>query len=89
MHLFVEKWILEAKLPDHRALSGHILDREVARVEARTREWIKGNIATGQCDGWKNVAKTSVFTMITVEHVVSLKTKLNQFNCLPFHRPIL
>jgi hypothetical protein len=72
MGLFVEKWIPGAKLPDRRALSGRILDREVARVEARTREQIKGKIATGQCDGWKNVAKTSVVTsMITVEHVVS------------------
>jgi hypothetical protein len=72
MGLFVEKWIPGAELPDRRALSGRILDREVARVEARTRERIKGKIATGQCDGWKNVAKTSVVTsMITVEHVVS------------------
>ena len=89
MRLFVEKWIPGANLPDRRALSGRILDREVAKVEARTRERIKGNIATGQCDGWKNVAKTSVVTsMITVEHLVSLKTKLNQFDFLPFCRPI-
>jgi hypothetical protein len=90
MRLFVEKWIPGVNLPDHRASSGCILDREVVKVEARTREQIKGNIATGQCNGWKNVAKTSVVTsMITVEHVVSLKTKLNQFNFLPFRRPIL
>ena len=89
MHLFVEKWIPGANLPDRRALSGRILEREVAKVEARMREQIKGNIATGQCDGWKNVAKTSVITsMITVEHLVSLKTKLNQFDFLPFCRPI-
>jgi hypothetical protein len=67
MGLFVEKYIPGARVPDCRALSGHILDSEVAKVEARTKERIMGKMATGQCDGWKNVAKTSVVTsMITV-----------------------
>ena len=75
MGLFVEKWIPGAKVPDRKSLSGRILDREVAKVEARTRERVQGKVATGQCDGWKNVAKTSIVTsMITVEHVVSLTT---------------
>jgi hypothetical protein len=38
MGLFVQKWIPGTKVPGCKALSGHILDREVARVEARTRE---------------------------------------------------
>ena len=34
---------------------------------------VKGKMATGQCDGWDNIAKTHVVTsMITVEHEVSL-----------------
>jgi hypothetical protein len=83
MGLFVEKWIPGAKLPDRRALSGRILDREVERVEARTRERIKGKVATGQCDGWKNVAKTSVVTsMITVEHMVSFMANTRPFQIL-------
>jgi hypothetical protein len=66
---FVEKYIPGAKVPDRRVLSGRILDGEVAKVEER----IVGKMATGQCDGWKNVAKTSVVTsMITVEHEVSM-----------------
>ena len=83
MGLFVEKWIPGAKLPDRRALSGRILDREVERVEARTREQIKGKVAMGQCDGWKNVAKTSVVTsMITVEHMVSFMANTRPFQIL-------
>jgi hypothetical protein len=73
MGLFIEKWIPGAKVPDHKVLSGRILDREVVKVKARTREWVQGKVAIGQCDGWKNVAKTLIVTsMITVEHVVSL-----------------
>jgi len=71
--LFIEKYIPGSQVPDRRALAGRILDDEVAKVEARTKERINGKVATGQCDGWKNVAKTSVVTsMITVEHEVKL-----------------
>jgi hypothetical protein len=73
MSLFVSKWIPGATVPDRRSLSGRVLDGEVAKVEARTKERIAGKMATGQCDGWKNVAKTSIVTsMITVEHEVCL-----------------
>jgi len=71
--LFIEKYIPGAQVPNHRALAGRILDGEVAKVKARTKERIKGKVATGQCDGWKNVAKTSVVTlMIAVKHEVKL-----------------
>jgi hypothetical protein len=71
--LFIEKYIPGARVPDCRALAGQILDGEVAKVEERMKERIKGKVATGQCDGWKNVAKTSVvMLMITVKHEVKL-----------------
>jgi hypothetical protein len=71
--LFVEKYIPGAQVPDCRALAGWILDGEVAKVEARMKERIKGKVTTDQCDSWKNVAKTSVVTlMITVKHEVKL-----------------
>ena len=90
MGLFVEKWIPGAKLCDHKVLLGHILDREVARVETRTRQQIKGKILTGQCDGWKNVAKTSVIiSMITVEHAVSFANNDSITILLITCRPIL
>ena len=72
MGLFMSKWISGAKVPDRRVLSGRILDGEVAKVDAKTKERVVGKFATGQCDGWKNVSKTSIVTsMITVEHEVS------------------
>jgi hypothetical protein len=75
--LFIKKYIPGAWVPDCRALSGWIFDSKVAKVEARTKERIEGKVATSQCDGWKNVAKTSVVTsMITVEHEVNFNTIL-------------
>ncbi|KII89273.1 hypothetical protein PLICRDRAFT_175485 [Plicaturopsis crispa FD-325 SS-3] len=69
LKLFTQKWIPGAKVPDRRALSGKVLDGEVAKVEEKTRVKIQGKLATGQCDGWKNIAKTSVVTsMVTVKH---------------------
>lgn len=71
MHIFMKKWV-GAEVTDRKALGGRILDSEVQRVEARTRQRVEGKVGTGQCDGWKNVAKTSVCTsMITVEKQVS------------------
>ena len=72
LHLFTEKWIAGARVPDRRVLSGHLLDREVAKVENKMKHKIQGKVATGQCDGWKDCAKTPIITsMITVEHEVS------------------
>jgi hypothetical protein len=90
--LFIEKYIPGARVPDRRALAGQILDGEVAKVEARTKERIQGKVATGQCDGWKNVAKTSVVTsMITVEHEVKLMLHYLMLRTHPWHSssPIL
>ncbi|KAL6302503.1 ribonuclease H-like domain-containing protein [Sparassis latifolia] len=69
MQLFMRKWVPGAKVPDRRSLSGVYLDRAFDEVESRTTMKVKGKVATGQCDGWKNVAKMSVVTsMMTVEH---------------------
>jgi hypothetical protein len=76
MRLFMGKWIPGVVVQDRRILSGQILDGEVKKVEVRLVEKVKGKLATGQCDGWENIAKTHVITsMITVEHEVSLILK--------------
>jgi hypothetical protein len=72
MQLFMGKWIPGVVVQDRRILSGRILDGEVKKVETKLIEKVKGKLATGQCDGWENIAKTHVITsMITVEHEVS------------------
>jgi hypothetical protein len=72
---FFVKWLPNATLPDRRALAGHLLDKELERVEDRTRSKVEGRYATGQCDGWKNIAKQSlVATMVTVNNEVSAIT---------------
>lgn len=76
---FFAEWIPGAEIPDRRKLSGLILDKEVARVISKTRLLTDGRFATGQCDGWKNIAKASVVTsMIIVDFEVrSQKTVFN------------
>ncbi|KAH9941965.1 hypothetical protein B0H21DRAFT_670029, partial [Amylocystis lapponica] len=69
IHLFTDKWIPGSTVPGRRVLSGTYLDRAVDEVRAKTKVRIQGKIATGQCDGWKNIAKTSVVTSVmTVEN---------------------
>jgi hypothetical protein len=73
MKLFIGKWIPDVALQDRRIISGRVLDSEVNKVEEKVISKVKGKMATGQCDGWDNIAKTHVVTsMITVEHEVSL-----------------
>ena len=72
MHLFCEKWIPGSEVPDCRLLSGRVLNQEVERVEAKTKDRAEGKIATGMSDGWKNISKTPVnTTLMVVEHKVS------------------
>ena len=72
MGLFVSKWISGAMVLDQRVLAGRILNAEVAKVDAQTKEQVVGKFAMGECDGQKNVSKTSIMTsMITVKHEVS------------------
>ena len=73
LHQFIRKWIgTEVVVQDRRILSGKVLDKEVLKVEDAIRLFVQGKLATGQCDGWKNVAKSNVVTsLMTVENVVS------------------
>lgn len=76
LHRFIHKWVgSEVVVQDRRILSGRVLDQEVRRVEDVVVGKVHGKVATGQCDGWKNVAKSSVVsTMMSVENEVSLVT---------------
>ena len=56
-------------MPGRLLLSGWILDEEAAKVMDKVKAYVK--FATGQCDAWKNIAKTSlVASMINVEYTV-------------------
>jgi len=69
---FHEKWIPGSKTPDRRVLSGRLLDKEATEAENRMQKRMQGKLATGQCDGWKNVARASIVaSMVTVEGEVS------------------
>ncbi|KAM5543668.1 hypothetical protein V8D89_002919 [Ganoderma adspersum] len=60
--IFFNKWVPGAEVPDCRKLSGSCLDAAVTTALAGTQTAVFGQYATGQSDGWKNVAKTSVLT---------------------------
>lgn len=71
--LFFSKYLPQAVLPDRRVLSGAILEREAAKVIARTRQETNGKLATYSEDGWTNIARTHVDTsVISVEATVSV-----------------
>jgi hypothetical protein len=73
LHRFIQKWVgPEVVVQDRRILSGKVLDQEVQKVEEVIRRKVQGKLATGECDGWKNVAKSNVVTSVmTVDGVVS------------------
>ncbi|KAG9076719.1 hypothetical protein FRC06_009350, partial [Ceratobasidium sp. 370] len=57
------------KLPDRRKLSGPILEQELANAEASMRELVRGHIATGMSDGWKNIKRNSLLaSMLSVDY---------------------
>jgi hypothetical protein len=69
--LFVNRWIPGAVIPDRRLLSGPLLRAEVDKIESALVKEVKGRYGTGQCDGWKNISKTSlVGSMVTVNYTV-------------------
>lgn len=71
---FCAKWIAGAEPPDRRTLSSTILDAEVKKCEKLIKGHVKGSYATGQSDGWKNVAKTSLLaTMISAKGEVCFR----------------
>ncbi|KAF9471055.1 hypothetical protein BDN70DRAFT_939231 [Pholiota conissans] len=67
---FVAKWISTTLVvPDRWVISGWVFDDIVKEVVDRMVTVVKGKMATGQCDRWKNIAKTSlVSTVMTVEN---------------------
>ncbi|KII86202.1 hypothetical protein PLICRDRAFT_114784 [Plicaturopsis crispa FD-325 SS-3] len=65
---FMHKWLNGLHVPDRRTLAGRLLDAEVEAVDAKVKEAVRGKLGTGQCDGWKNIAKVSLLaSMVTVE----------------------
>jgi len=68
---FFAKWIPQCLMPGSRQLSGRILDEEAGHVVEGVKMKVHGRYATGQCDGWKNINKTSIVaSMINVEYTV-------------------
>ena len=72
MHIFFQKWLPGAVIPDRRTLSGPILDHEAAKVEENLKSKLQGRLATFTTDGWKNKAKQSIVaSMVSVGSEVS------------------
>jgi hypothetical protein len=71
-HRFIHKWIgPQVVVQDWHIISGRVLDKEMQKVEEGVVCKVKGKLATGQCDGWKNIAKTSLVSlMMSVENEV-------------------
>ena len=68
---FFQKWLPGCLIPGRLSLSGRILDEEATKVMDKVKMYVKGRFATGQCDAWKNIAKTSIVaSMINVEYSV-------------------
>lgn len=65
---FFGKYMPWAKVPDRQTLAGPVLNRLAEEVEDKMKVQLKGKLATGQCDGWKNCAKQSIVaSMVTVD----------------------
>ena len=73
LHRSIHKWVgPEVIMEDRQILSGWVLDWEVEWVEKGVISKVSWKLVTGQCDGFKNVAKSSVVsTMMSVEYEVS------------------
>jgi hypothetical protein len=72
-HDFFQKWRPEANLPDRHKLSGSVLKGELETANAAMHETIKGQIATGMSDGWKNIKRTSLLaSMLSVDYKASV-----------------
>ncbi|KAG1853780.1 hypothetical protein C8R48DRAFT_675727 [Suillus tomentosus] len=66
---FFSKWIPQCLMPGSKQLSGRILDEEAERVVDGMKAKVQDHYATGQCDGWKNITKSSIVaSTINVEY---------------------
>lgn len=79
LNKFIDKWVPGAEIPDRRVLSGRILDQEARRYEAVAKASTKGCLATGQSDGWKNIAKSSILAS-----VITVKGEVRLVSCICF-----
>lgn len=69
--IFFRDWVPGAKLPDRHKLSGPILRSEVEASNSAMHDDIKGRIAIGMSDGWKNIKRDSLLaTMLSVDYKV-------------------
>ncbi|KAI0363380.1 hypothetical protein BV20DRAFT_958420, partial [Pilatotrama ljubarskyi] len=76
--VFFSRWLSQAIIPNRKALSGRILDKEAERVAASMKDASRGRFATGQCDGWKNITRESLAaSTVNIEYTPWL---LNVFN---------
>ncbi|GLB40084.1 putative protein of unknown function (DUF 659) [Lyophyllum shimeji] len=62
MQKFTKKWC--HSMSDRRVLSGRVLDGEMKKIEKTVKDAVAGLLVTGQCDGWKNVAKDHVVSTV-------------------------
>ncbi|KAE9393304.1 hypothetical protein BT96DRAFT_959093 [Gymnopus androsaceus JB14] len=68
---FFLKWVPGSVLPGRDVLLGHILNEEVEKANDATKDEVRGWYGTGQCDGWKNIAKKSLISgMLNVEYTL-------------------
>jgi hypothetical protein len=73
--IFFRNWFATAKLPDRHKLSGLILQNEVRSTNASMSTAIKGRVATGMSDGWKNIKRDSLIaSMLSVDYKVCINS---------------
>jgi hypothetical protein len=66
VRIFMSRWIPGCSVPDHRTLSGPVLNRLADKVEEGMKEKMKGKMVTAMCHGWENIAKQSMVSMTVV-----------------------
>lgn len=73
--LFFSKWLPRAKVPERRQLSGPHLEALATMATSDTRASVQGKYATGQSDGWKNIAKDPILasTMNVNKQVIFIR----------------
>jgi hypothetical protein len=70
---FLRTWAADPPIASRQVLSGRHLKKLVRDIENKAQTRMKGKLGMGQCDGWKNVAKTSIVaTMVTIENQVRI-----------------
>ncbi|KAF8147382.1 hypothetical protein B0H34DRAFT_850816 [Crassisporium funariophilum] len=70
---FFNKWVPGGIMAGQKQMSGCILDEQASIVEDVMKSCVKGKYGTGQCNGWKNIAKTSLIAlMVNIEYTLHL-----------------